>query len=351
MSSTLVRRGAGLILLFLVGSCPALAQAPAAYLSRGVSAYQALDYDAAAGWLRRALSPPLVEALPRTEQVRGLAYLGATEQFRGRADSATAVFRRMLRLDPQARPDPLIFSPVVMQVFERTRAGFPIVALSGPPDATIDEAHPVYRLQLHPSVSHDVTVTLDRADGRAIDTLYAGPVGDSLGVEWNGQDRAGERVTSGRYWFTATTVADGPSSCRVRLPVEVALRGGDTLPLPEPAAPRPLPERAGAGDGPSAFVKALLFGGMALALPTLARDADAGHPRFIAAAFGLTGAIGLVRYRSGRPIPENVAANALARARWQHQVELVAAENRDRRRRGSLGLWLSPPLVIGCGGA
>ena len=351
MMQPLVRRGAGLILLLLVGSCPALAQAPVAYLSRGISAYQALDYDAAAGWLRRALSPPLVEALARPDQVRGLAYLGATEQFRGRTDSAAAVFRRMLRVDPRARPDPLIFSPPVMRVFEQTRVGFPIVALDGPPDAILDEAHPVYRLRLRPSVSHDVTVTLDRSDGKALDTLYAGPVGDSLAIEWNGRLPAGDRVEGGRYWFTATTVADGPTSCRVRLPLEVTVRGGDTVPLPEPVLPRALPERAGAGDGPTAFLKAALLGGAALALPTLARDADAGHDRVLAAAFGVTGFIGFLRYSRGRAIPENVAANALARARWQHQVELVAAENRDRRRRGSFWLRTSAPLLIGCGDA
>lgn len=351
MIALMLRRGVGVIALLLLGSCPALAQAPASFLTRGIDAYQALDYDGAAGWLRRALSPPLVEALLPAEQVRGLAYLGATERFRGHVDSAASVFRRMLRLDPRARPDPLIFPPEVMRIFEQTRTGFPIVAISGAPEAFLDDAHPVYRLQLRPSVAHDVALTLDRSDGRIVDTLYAGPVGDSLTIEWSGRTRAGDRVMSGQYWFTATTVAEGPSSCRVRLPLEVAVRGADTIPRPLPVAPRPLPERAGAGDGPAAFVKAALLGSAALALPTLARDADAAHPRFLAAAFGLTGIVGYLRFRKGAPIPENVAANAVARARWQHQVELVTAENRDRQRRGSLWLQVSHPLTLGCGGA
>jgi len=350
VNAPIVRRGAGLIVLLLVGSCPALAQAPTAYLSRGISAYEALDYDAAAGWLRRALTPPLVEALPAPDQVRGLAYLGATEQFRGRADSAAAVFRRMLRLDPRARPDPLVFSPVVMRVFERTRVDFPIVSISGG-DATLDAAHPSYRVQLHPSVAHEVTVTLDRSDGRVVDTLYAGPVGDSLTIEWDGRSRGGDRVASGQYWFTATTVPDGPSICRVRMPVEVTVLGDDTLPIPDPVAPHPLPEHSGPGDAPAAFAKGALLGGAALALPMLARDADASRPRVLAVAFGITGFIGYLRFRNGRPLPGNVAANAVARARWQHQVELVAAENRDRRRRGTLWIRVYSPFAVGCGGA
>jgi hypothetical protein len=346
-----LRRSVVLGTLLLAGTCSARAQAPAAYLSRGIEAYQALDYDAAAGWLRRALTPPLVEGLPAPDQVRGLAYLGATERFRGRSDSAESAFRRLLRLDPRARPDPLVFPPEVTRLFDQTRARFPIVGISGEVDATVNERNPAYRLRLHPSVPHDVTLTLDRPDAPARDTLYAGPVGDSLVVEWNGRDRDGVRVASGQYWFTATTVADGPGGCRVRLPVNVVSRGGDTASLPLPLLRPARPEVAGPGDGPSAFVKAGLFGGAALALPLLARDAGHTPSRLVGAAFGITGIVAYLHYRVGRPIPENIAANALERARWQHQVELVKAENAERLKRGSLWIHASAPLIVGCEGA
>ena len=97
MNAEAIRRSVLVGTLLLAGTCSARAQAPTAYLSRGIEAYQALDYDAAAGWLRRALTPPLVEGLPVPDQARGLAYLGATERFRGRADSPASVFRRLLR--------------------------------------------------------------------------------------------------------------------------------------------------------------------------------------------------------------------------------------------------------------
>ena len=128
------------------------AQGATGYVTRGIGSYRSLQFDSAAGWLRRALTPPLLDGLPTSDQVEALAYLGATERFRGRNDSAAAAFHRMLRLDPTARPDPLIFPPEVTSFFDRIRADFPIVALMAPSEGTIDREHPTYMVTLRPSV-------------------------------------------------------------------------------------------------------------------------------------------------------------------------------------------------------
>jgi hypothetical protein len=323
------------------------AQAPSAYLARGIGSYQALEFDSAAGWLRRALTPPLVQELPVADQLRGLSYLGATERFRGRADSAAAAFQRMLRLDPQARPDPLVFPPEVTTLFDQVRAAYPVVALEAAPDAEIDAAHPTYPLILHSSTPHEVTLTLDRADGRAADTLYAGRVGDTLAVAWNGRDRSGAPISGGRYWITATSEVEGSHSCAVRLPVEIATAPLDTLPTPlGPAAARP--ERAGPGDGPAAFAKGGLLAGAALALTLVSRDAAPGNSRIVAGVLGAGGLLGFILYRPGQVIPANVAANATERARWEHQVAATSALNAERRRTVPLRLHASAPVMVGC---
>lgn len=340
-----------LVLLGLVGRArTATAQGGSAFVSRGIGSYRALEFDSAAGWLRRALTPPLLDGLPPDDQVQALAYLGATEHFRGHNDSAAAVFRRMLRLDPRARTDPLIFPPEVTSLFEEVRGDFPIVALASAPEAILDAEHPTYPVTLWPSIPHGVAVVVERADGRVVDTLYAGPIGDSLLVAWNGRDGAGARLDDGGYWLTAISVAEGPRSCRVRLPVRLASRSMDTLPLPPPlSATSLLPERAGNGEGPSAFARAALLAAGALALPAVANDAAPGNTRIMAGTLTVAGVVALIRFRPGAAIPENVAANATARARWQERHDQVAVENAARRRGDIVQLRAQPLLVIGCG--
>ena len=325
------------------------AQQSMAYLTRGIGSYRALEFDSAAGWLRRALTPPLVEALPVTEQVRGLAYLGATERFRGRSDSAAAAFRRMLRLDPASRPDPLVFPPEVTRMFDEIRVSYPILAMTSAPEATIDQAHPRYQIHLRPSAPHEVVVLLERTDRAMADTIYTGAVADTLVLEWNGRDRGGAPVASGRYLITAGRAGGEARGCQARIPLQVEATLPDTLVPPAPlGADQLLPEQARKRDGPAAFAGAAFLGAMALALPTLSEDADPGASYLVGGVLGVTGAIGLIRYRPGNAIPENVAANAIVRARREREVERVAAVNAERRRTAKLVLRASPAVLQGC---
>jgi len=335
--------------LLAIGAGRAEGQQPMAYLDRGIGSYRALEYDSAAGWLRRALTPPLVEALPLPEQVRGLAYLGATEQFRGRSDSAVAAFRRMLRLDPASRPDPLIFPPEVTKMFDEVRVTYPILAISAPPEARIDRTHPSYPIQVRPSAPHNAVVLIERTDRRSADTIYVGMVADPQVVEWDGRDRRGAPVPSGRYWITATPVTDGSQGCRVRVPLGVTLTAIDTLPAPPPFGPAQLlPERADRRTGPTAFAGAVLLGAAAFALPAITPDADPTPSYAVGGVLGVTGVVGLIRYRSGEAIPENIAANATARARWQQEAERIGAVNAERRKGARLELHTSAPVLVGC---
>jgi hypothetical protein len=347
-----VGRGAGLIVVLLLASGvrSAMAQQPMAYLERGIGSYRALEFDSAAGWLRRALTPPLVEALPVPEQVRGLAYLGATERFRGRSDSAASAFRRMLRIDPSSRPDPLIFPPEVTALFDEVRVSSPIVALSVPSEGVIDPWHPLYPIELRPSVPHRVTVTLQRTDGATVDTIYSGPVADSLTLGWDGRDPRGAPTPSGRYQITSTSDVEGPRGCIVRIPLQITSAPPDTLTPPPPlGADALLPERADGRTAPAAVAAAALLSAAALAFPAVSEDADPASSYVLVGAFSVTGVLALIRFRPGHPIPENVAANAAARARWQRDSTRVATLNQERVKRGKMVLQSSSPVSLGCG--
>jgi len=105
-------------------------------LSGAIRAYRDLEFDAAARMLRRVLTPPLAIELDDSGRARALTYLGAAEHYRGRQDSAIAVFRRLVALAPDQRPDTLIFPPEITRLYEGVRSSVPprIAVKAPPPD-------------------------------------------------------------------------------------------------------------------------------------------------------------------------------------------------------------------------
>src|SRR5512147_132504 len=82
----------------------ALGAAAQAALNRGVRYYQGLQYDSAIVYLRRSLAGTGGDTLSDSGRVRALSYMAAAQLFRGRRDSAYAVFRRLVVANPRARP-------------------------------------------------------------------------------------------------------------------------------------------------------------------------------------------------------------------------------------------------------
>src|SRR5207253_294328 len=72
--------------------------------------------------LRRDLARATGATASSSERAQRLVYLGAADLFRGRRDSAVAVFRRLVQLDPRYRPDRPVFPPDVTSVFANVRA-------------------------------------------------------------------------------------------------------------------------------------------------------------------------------------------------------------------------------------
>ena len=87
-------------LLALTARSVAAQQSASDLLAQGIGAYQNLDYDQAAAMLRRGLARTTGDTLSLADRLRALTYLGATELFRDRRDSALAAFRQPDLLAP-----------------------------------------------------------------------------------------------------------------------------------------------------------------------------------------------------------------------------------------------------------
>lgn len=333
-----------------LGAHGASAQRPTSdVLAAGVRAYQNLDFAFAADLFERALAQLPGGGLT-SERGWALSYLGAADLFRGRRDSATAVFRQLVLLDPRYRLDPVIFPPEVTSLYQDVRRGTKVVLIEVAPDQAVHGEAAPFRTRLVASSFHTVEVALRRPDGMLVRTLYTGPIGDSLDVQWDGLDASGRPTDPGRLSLQVSS--RGANGQVVRL-VQVAL-DVRTSPIDTVAAPPPLteaallPEHTRGGPGVRQ-----LFGGFALTgavavLPSLiSGHADATSARFVVGgALGLAGIVGFIRGRPGRAIPENIRANQTRRDAWTREAARVTAENAKRRREVSIAVHAGPMVVI-----
>lgn len=315
-------------------------------LAQGLRAYQNLDYDAAAALLRRSLTPGGDRALSDSGRARAMMYLGATELFRGRRDSALAVFRRLVLHDPRYRADQLIFPPEVSNTYDLVRRVVPAVtAVADDGEILLGDA--LYPVRLYASSFHEIQALITTDEGRVVRQLYIGPIGDSLVVRWDGLDSAGTGPARGRFALVVVSRnAQGQPLRRYQLALETTARVADSLPHPKPPAGVGLqPERGSAGPAWRSLLGGLAAGGAAALLPTLITGESSGSDmRFVVAGtLGLTGVVGFFVQRPGRVLARNVTANRAARDAWQRQLSATIEEN--ARRRSDVRLRIHPGRV------
>jgi hypothetical protein len=333
-----------------LGPRMANAQSAAAVLAQGTRAYDDLEYDNAAGLLRRALAFQGADALAPADADRGLMYLAATELLRDHADSARAVARRLVLANPRFRPDELVFPPQVLTFYEATRRATPAVISRAPADTAIRPGAEALGVRLYASTFHDVTATLGTEAGRVVRTLYAGPISDSLDLHWNGLDSSGTAPPpNGRYAITVTSLDRQRRVVRIlRLPLEVTQGRVDTLPHPAPPADSLLlPERQPMRPALRAFAPAALAGVAIAVLPSVvASGENATGARFVVG--GTVTAAGIVAFFShhpGRSIPGNAAHNRTLRDAWRREDADVARRNAERAR-GMIGIRSGAPVLL-----
>ena len=315
-------------------------------LAQGLRAYQSLDYDAAGGLIRRSLAPGGDRGLSDSARTRALMYLGATEIFRGRRDSALAAFRRLVLQDPRFRPDQLVFPPEVSNTYDLVRRVVPAITAVAP-DTEIMLGDALYPIRLYASSFHEIQALVTTDEGRMVRQLYIGPISDSLVVRWDGLDSAGTGPARGRFALVVVSRnSQGQPLRRFQLVLETTARLPDSLPHPKPPAGAQLQlERRSSGPAWRSLIGGFAAGGAAALLPTLVTGESSGSDaRFIVAGtLSLTGVIGFITQRPGRVISGNVAANRAAREAWQRQVTQTIEEN--ARRRTDVKLTIKPGRV------
>ena len=326
-----------------------VAQDATALVARAVSAYEGLELDAAAGMLRRALTPPLADSLTNVEHARALSYLGAIELLREHRDSAVAVFRRLVLFDPRYRADTFVFPPEVTRLFDEVRAKTKVVSIRVPDDTVIPVQQGWLPVRLFPSSPHDVTVAIAREDGRPLRTLYVGPVGDSLNVRWDGRDSSGAVAPRGRLWLTVASRVGGVTARLAQLPLDLDVVL-DTVPYPALPASEAFPERAHQPSRVRSLAGGLLIGVAAVSLPQIVAPGErsSGTRLAVGGVLAVSGLIGYLSRSPGGEVPlaDTGAANRARRADWQRRTDAIIAENARRRRATSFHIRAGGQAVV-----
>jgi hypothetical protein len=346
-----MRRGASwaVALASLLVARAASGQRTDSTFAQAVQAYDNLDFHNASALFRRvAATAPRGRAPGELEPV--LAYLGASEWFEGLRDSAVSTFRGLVILDPRYRPSDLVFPPEITGAFGDVRRLTKVLDIMSSLDTTIQTREGRFSAWLVASSPHPVTVAVLREDGTTLRALYAGPIGDSLEVHWDGLDSSGTAVAAGTYALSATSRGpDGHAIRTARAALDISVVAPALLPLPAPIADSLLlPERVAMRGSSTSLLAGLVDGALVAALPSIV--ASGSHPsggRFvIAAGVGVAGLVGFVAHRGSHPIPENIAVNQRLRQAWQRRVDAVTQQNAARRRDPALVIRVGPRVVI-----
>ena len=325
----------GLLASVLAVGAPALrAQSSGDSLATAIRAYRNLEFEAAARLLRREVTRLSARRAPDTTVTRALVYLGAADLFRGQRDSAAAVFRRLLILDPGFRPSGLIFPPEVTAAFEGVRRETRSVVIAAPRDTVIILGGGSFAARLLATSFHTVEVTLRYEDGFPFRSLYYGPIADSLSVTWDGLDPTGNPPAVERLLLRVASHSPTGELVGVQqLPLQVRVVRADTLPWPtQPADSQFLPERSGSGPAKRALTGGLLLSAAVVSLPTIVggTETSSGPRLAVAGSVGLAGLVGYFLHRPGRPLEANIRANHAVRETWQQRLATVQADNTRR---------------------
>jgi hypothetical protein len=310
------------------------AQSPGGALADGLRAYRDLKFDAAAQLLSREAARLAETTGPAKDRVTALVYLGAADLFRGRRDSAAAVFRRLVLLDPRYRPDQLVFPPEVTSLFDDVRQTTKAVAIVAPVDTAIVPGVETFGVWLVATSSQMVEVTLRYEDGGPFRPLYYGPIADSLSVRWDGLDAAKQTPAVERILLRVVSRdLSGRVAGTLQLPLGLRLASPDTVPWPHPPPDSLfLPERAGSRRAVRALIGGAFLSAAVVSLPVVIGGSEtSARPRLaVAGTLGLAGLFGYLLHRPGRPLEANVRANEAVRQAWGQRVAALRAENARR---------------------
>jgi hypothetical protein len=346
---------AAAVLTFAAAPPSLAAQSGGELLAQGIRAYELREYDGGAYLLRRALTVQGSGALSASETTRALAYLAATEVSRNQRDSALAAVRRLQIHDPRYRPDERVFSPQVVALYQEARRTGPSIAVRAVGDTAFRPGNGAFVLRLTAPSPAEVTATLTGPDGRAVRTLFAGPVRDSIDLRWNGLDVAGNVPAPGRYTLTVAPAGrDRRAGWSLRVPLDLARTGVDTMALPPPPADSLYrPERGNTKQAWRSLAPGLLAGAAIVVLPGIvANGEDASSARLlIGGAVSVAGLAAFVSQRPGRTINANSAHNRGLQERWRRDVADISRRNAERMKQSQLIIRVGAPSLTASEGS
>jgi hypothetical protein len=242
-----------------------------------------------------------------------------------------------------------LFPPEVTGEFDSVRIETRAALVVVPRDTTIVPRVGALGLWVVGSAFQNVDVTLRYEDGAPFRVLYAGPMGDSLRLQWDGLDAAGQVPSVGRVVLrVASRAPTGELAGIVQLPINLRVIRPDTLAWPPPPADSLLlPERASNRPAVRALGGGLLLSAAVAALPAVVGGNPPSGPRLaVAGTVGLAGALGYLLHRPGQPVPGNIRANRALREQWQQRVAAVKVGNERRRNDVQLAVRTGEPSAI-----
>ena len=320
------------VLFFCVVAPRGQAQTPEELVARGMAAFTQLDFDAATGLLRSAFAAGAASVLDPGQHAEVLTTLGAAEVFRGDLNGARDAFHQLVLAFPFYEVDELVFPPEVTSLFARVKQSTPVVQLAAPTgEQVVAVGQNSYEVTVTTNTHHEIDAVVTRGDGRLVQTLFTGPVGDRMVLRWDGRDTTGALIRTGPYVVSVRSGSGVNEWQRVaQLPLDVQVKVADTIPTPGPLPDSLLrPERRAKGPAYEALVGGVLSGVAIAVIPSaVASTSELEGARFaVAGAVGIAGIVGFFTQRPGRPIPANVAHNQSVYAAWQDSIAVIRELN------------------------
>lgn len=342
------------VLFFCAVTARGQAQTPEELVERGLTAFTQLDFNAAAGLLRSAFAAGAAGILDPDEHAEALTMLGAAEVFRGNPNLARDAFRQLVLAFPFYEVDELVFPPEVTSLFARVKQSTPVVRLTAPPgEQVVAVGQNTYQVTVRANTNHEILAVVTRGDGRLVQTLFTGPVGDRMVLRWDGRDTTGALLRPGPYTVSVRSGLEAGAWERVaQLPLDVQVRLADTIPTPG-AVPDSLlrPEIRGKRPAYEALGGGVLSGLAIVMIPSVvASGSELNGARFaVAGAVGIAGIVGYFKQRPGTPIPANVSYNQTVYAAWQDSIAVIQRLNATRQAVSELRIRAGPPTFAEIG--
>lgn len=308
-----------------------------ARLARAIAALDSAEVETGVDLLRSLLGSP-DPAAPRLAIARAHLHLAAASLSFGLRDSAVAHLREMVRANPFAVPDTLVFNPDVVSQFRRVRRTTPALDFRVAADTLLWPEKDRYLVAVAVGEPRQVNIALvGPGEGTSTTFEVRRLVDSSATVPLAAVGPDSLPLAPGIYRMMLNAGRD--------LQLTVSLRVGRVAALVDTMQHQPPPDsslfrpetRKGPPVGWSA-VAGLALGAVATAAPSLLSNRDIAAQGLDARAVSIGGTIaaaGIVGVFVGRrpvSIPENVEFNRRLVASWQERNAQIAAENERRRR-------------------